>query len=40
MDLELPASTRQKNLVDIARLIENYPYLRSEVPAEILMRLI
>ncbi len=34
------ASKRQKDLADIARLIEAYPQLRSRVPAEILSRLI
>jgi hypothetical protein len=40
MDPESRASTRQKDLVDIARLIENYPDLRREVPPEILARLV
>ena len=34
------ASKRQKDLADIARLIENYPRLRSEVPPDILARLV
>jgi len=34
------ASKRQKDLADIARLIETYPLLRSRVPADILSRLI
>ncbi|MGQ0667777.1 MAG: nucleotidyl transferase AbiEii/AbiGii toxin family protein [Nitrospiraceae bacterium] len=34
------ASKRQKDLADIARLIEAYPHLRSRVPADILSRLI
>lgn len=34
------ASKRQKDLADIARLLEAYPHLRSRVPAEILSRLI
>lgn len=34
------ASKRQKDLADIARLIEAYPHLRSRVPAEIMSRLI
>jgi hypothetical protein len=34
------ASKRQKDLADIARLIEAYPNLRSRVPADILDRLI
>jgi hypothetical protein len=39
-DPERRASKRQKDLADIARLIENYPHLRSEVPSEILSRLV
>jgi hypothetical protein len=34
------ASKRQKDLADIARLIEAYPNLRNRVPADILSRLI
>jgi hypothetical protein len=34
------ASNRQKDLADIARLIEAYPHLRSRTPADILARLI
>ncbi|MGQ0695498.1 MAG: nucleotidyl transferase AbiEii/AbiGii toxin family protein [Nitrospiraceae bacterium] len=34
------ASKRQKDLADIARLIEAYPQLRNRVPADILSRLI
>ena len=34
------ASKRQKDLADIARLIETYPQLRQLVPAEILARLV
>ena len=33
-------SKRQKDLADMARLLEAYPYLRSQVPAEILARLV
>lgn len=33
-------SKRQKDLADIARLIEAYPQLREHVPAEILERLV
>ncbi len=33
-------SKRQKDLADIARLLEAYPYLRSQVPGEILVRLV
>ncbi len=32
-------SKRQKDLADIARLIESYPHLREQVPAELLARL-
>ncbi|MCS7039501.1 MAG: hypothetical protein NZP34_07855 [Caldilineales bacterium] len=32
-------SKRQKDLADIARLIERYPHLRVRVPTEILTRL-
>lgn len=39
-DPERRASKRQKDLADIARLIENYPHLRNDVPAEILARLV
>jgi len=34
------ASKRQKDLADIARLIESYPPLRSKVPEELLARLV
>lgn len=34
------ASKRQKDLADIARLVEAYPRLRAEVPAELLDRLV
>ena len=33
-------SKRQKDLADIARLLERYPELRSEVPEEVLARLV
>ena len=33
-------SKRQKDLADIARLIEAYPYLRNQVPADLLARLL
>jgi len=33
-------SKRQKDLADIARLLEAYPELRSSVPEEILARLL
>jgi hypothetical protein len=38
-DSERRASKRQKDLADIARLMEAYPHLRDQVPAEILSRL-
>jgi len=38
-DPERRASKRQKDLADIARLLEGYPNLRSLVPQEILSRL-
>ena len=34
------ASKRQKDLADIARLLERFPELRSEVPSELLQRLV
>ena len=34
------ASKRQKDLADIARLIESYPHLREKVPDEILAHLV
>lgn len=33
-------SKRQKDLADIARLLEAYPHLRPQVPAELLARLV
>jgi len=33
-------SKRQKDLADIARLLEAYPHLRQQVPAEVLARLV
>ena len=39
-DPERRSSKRQKDLADIARLIENYPELQDKVPAEILARII
>jgi len=33
-------SKRQKDLADIARLLETYPHLRQRVPAEVLARLV
>ena len=34
------ASKRQKDLADIARLLESYPRLRNQVPADVLTRLV
>jgi hypothetical protein len=34
------ASKRQKDLADIARLLEAYPQLRNRIPAEVLARLV
>jgi hypothetical protein len=39
LDPERRGSKRQKDLADIARIIETYPELRERVPAEILERL-
>lgn len=39
-DASRPGSKRQKDLADIARLIEAYPYLTALVPPDILARLI
>lgn len=39
LDPEQRGSKRQKDLADIARLIEQYPHLRDRVPQEILARL-
>lgn len=39
LDPERRMSKRQKDLADIARLIEAYPHLRAHVPGEILARL-
>lgn len=39
-DPEWRTSKRQKDLADIARLIEAYPSLRAHVPAELLARLL
>lgn len=39
LDPERRGSKRQKDLADIARLIEAYPHLRAKVPAAILTRL-
>ncbi len=40
LDPERRASKRQKDLADIARLLECHPQLRAQVPAEILSRLL
>jgi predicted nucleotidyltransferase len=40
MDSERRGSKRQKDLADIARILENYPQYRSQVPQEILKRLL
>ena len=40
LDAEQRASKRQKDLADIARLIEAYPHLRAQVPDAILERLL
>jgi hypothetical protein len=39
-DSERRGSKRQKDLADIARILENYPQYRSQVPQEILRRLL
>lgn len=39
-DAERRASKRQKDLADIARILEAYPDMRSQVPEEILARLL
>ena len=40
LDSERRGSKRQKDLADIARILENYPQYRSRVPQEILNRLL
>jgi hypothetical protein len=40
LDPERRGSKRQKDLADIARILENYPQYRSHVPQEILRRLV
>lgn len=40
LDSERRGSKRQKDLADIARILEHYPQLRSQVPQEILERLL
>lgn len=39
-DIERRKSKRQKDLADIARILESYPHLRSQVPEDILVRLV
>ena len=39
LDPDQRGSKRQKDLADIARLIEAYPHLRQQVPTELLDRL-
>jgi hypothetical protein len=39
-DPDRRGSKRQKDLADIARLLDSYPHLRSQVPEEILSRLL
>jgi hypothetical protein len=34
------ASKRQKDLADIARLVEAFPHLRERVPADVLAKLL
>ena len=40
LDSDRRGSKRQKDLADIARILENYPQYRSHVPKEILERLL
>lgn len=40
MDPERRPSKRQKDLADIARLLETYPKLRQQVPADVLAKLV
>jgi len=39
-DPDRRASKRQKDLADVARILESYPELKAQVPAEVLARLI
>ena len=39
-DADRRSSKRQKDLADIARLIETHPFLQSQVPAELLSKLV
>ncbi len=40
LDPARQASKRQKDLADIARLLEVYPHLRQSIPADVLARLV
>jgi hypothetical protein len=40
LDAARRPSKRQKDLADVARLLEAYPQLRAQVPAELLARLV
>ncbi|MBK9778658.1 MAG: nucleotidyl transferase AbiEii/AbiGii toxin family protein [Anaerolineales bacterium] len=39
-DPDRRASKRQKDLADIARILESYPDLKAQVPADVLARLV
>ena len=40
MDLQRRASKRQKDLADIARILESYPHLRTQVPESVRKNLV
>ncbi|MFQ5829852.1 MAG: nucleotidyl transferase AbiEii/AbiGii toxin family protein [Candidatus Methylomirabilia bacterium] len=40
MDETRRSSKRQKDLADVARLLESYPTLRGQIPAEVLSNLV
>jgi len=40
VDQERRGSKRQKDLADIARILESYPRLRAQIPEEVLRRLV
>jgi hypothetical protein len=40
VDTKRRPSKRQKDLADVARLLEAYPDLRAQVPADLLARLV
>jgi len=40
LDSQRRASKRQKDLADIARLVERYPHLRDDLPEEVSQRLV